>query len=95
MHNIVIVRRRKYFNPVTGSSIKCEYCELEALDEDEFDLDDEVNKLMDMLNDEEDPTIQKFARNRCEFLGWNIERVYDPADYYSDNLGYVWCIDLR
>lgn len=92
MHTIVIVRRRRFFHPVTGSSIKCEYTELEALDEDEFDLDDEVNKLMDMLNDEQDPLVQEFARNRCKFLGWEIEQVYEPSDYYFDDSGYVWCI---
>lgn len=92
MHTIVITSRRRYFHPVNESSIKIEYRELEALDDDEFDLDDEVNKLMDQLNDEEDPAIQEFARNRCKFLGWGVERVYDPADYYSDNSGYVWCI---
>lgn len=92
MHTIVIVRKRKYFNPVSGSSIKREYIELEDLDNDEFDLDDEVNKLMDMLNDNEDPIMQEFAQERCKFLGWKTERVYEPTDYYADESGYVWCI---
>lgn len=93
MHTIVIASRRKYFHPVTGSSIRVEYRELERLDDDEFDLDMEINKLMDMLNDIEDPAIQEFARARCKFLGWKVERIYDPSDnYYADDLGWVWCI---
>ena len=94
MHIIVIASRRKYFNPITGSSIKVEYRELEVLDDDEFDFDDEVNKLMDQLNSNE-PELAEFARNRCKFLGWEVEQVYEPSDYYSDDSGYVWCIDLR
>lgn len=69
MHSIIIVRRRKYFDPTAGSIIKTSYVELEALDDDEFDIDDELSKLMDQLNDTEDPAIQEFARNRCKFLG--------------------------
>ena len=93
MHSEIIASRRKYFNPVIGSSIKVEYRELQRLDEDEFDLDMEINKLMDMLNDTEDPSIQEFARARCKFLGWDTERVYDPSDnYYVDDLGWVWRI---
>lgn len=94
MHTIVIVRKRRFFNPITGVSIKTDYCELEALDSDEFDIDDELNKLMDMLNSE-DSELQEFAQARCKFLGWNTERVYEPADYYADDAGWVWCIDLR
>ena len=63
-----------------------------AMDSDEFDLDDEINKLMDELNDVEDPIIQEFAQTRCKFLGWSVERVYDPADYYANELGYIYCI---
>lgn len=92
MHTIVMLRKRRYFNPVTGISIKTEYHELEELNSDEFDLDDEINKLMDMLNDVEDPATQEFAQARCKFLGWSIERVYEPTDYYADSQGYVWCI---
>jgi hypothetical protein len=91
MHAIVIVRKRRFFNPITGVSIKTDYYELEALDEDEFDIDDELNKLMDMLNSD-DSELQEFARNRCKFLGWNIEQIYDPSDYYADDSGYVWII---
>ena len=91
MHSIVIAQRRKYFDPKAGASVKVTYVELEALDNDEFDIDDEINKLMDMLNDE-DPAIQEFAQNRCKFLGWSVEKVYDPADYYANSEGYVWCI---
>lgn len=92
MHSIVIARRRRSFNL---TNIDISYVELETLDDDEFDIDDELSKLMDQLNDTEDPAIQEFARNRCKFLGWGVERIYDPADYYADNTGYVWCIDLR
>lgn len=92
MHSIIIAHKRRYFNPVTRSSIKTEYVELQDLDEDEFDIDDTLNKLMDQLNDEQDPLIQEFARNRCKFLGWGIERIYDPTDYYADDSGHVWCI---
>lgn len=95
MHSIIIARRKKYFNPAIGSSIKTEYIELEDLDDDEFDLDDELNKLMDMLNDEQDPAIQEFARNRCKFLGWNVEQIYEPSDYYANDSGYVWCINIQ
>ena len=94
MHNIIIVRRRGYLRE-TGVHVITDYVELEALDDDEFDFYDEVNKLMDQLNDEQDPAIQEFAKNRCKFLGWKIERVYEPSDYYADDSGWVWCIDRR
>ena len=61
-------------------------------DDDEFDLDIAINELMDQLNDVEEPAIQEFARNRCKFLGWSIEKVYEPSDYYADETGHVWCI---
>lgn len=93
MHNIIIVRRRGYLQD-TGVCVVTDYVELESLDDDEFDIYDEFNRLMDMLNSE-DLDLFKFARNRCKFLGWNIERIYDPSDYYSDDSGYVWCIDMR
>ena len=92
MHSIIMSRHRRYFNPVTGVSIKTELHELAELDDDEFDLDDAINELMDMLNDNEDPAIQEFAQARCKFLGWKTERVYEPTDYYADESGYVWCI---
>lgn len=93
MHNIIIVRRRGYLRE-TGVRVITDYCELEMLDDDEFDIYDEFNRLMDMLNSE-DLDLFKFARNRCKFLGWDIERIYDPSDYYSDDSGYVWCINMR
>ena len=91
MHTIVIARKRGYLQEI-GIRVITDYVELEALDDDEFDLDDEINKLMDQLNDEQDPLIQEFAKNRCKFLGWNIEQIYEPSDYYANSSGYVWCI---
>lgn len=92
MHSEIIASKRRYFNPKTGSSIKTEYREITMYDDDEFDLDIAISELMDMLNDTEDPAMQEFARNRCAFLGWGVELICDPADYYADDLGYVWCI---
>lgn len=93
MHTIVIVRRRGYLRE-TGVHVITDYVELESLDDDEFDIYDEFNRLMDMLNSE-NFDLFKFARNRCKFLDWDIERIYDPSDYYSDDSGYVWCINMR
>ena len=93
MHTIVIVRRRGYLRE-TGVHVITDYCELEMLDDDEFDFYDEVNKLMDMLNSE-DLELIEFAKNRCKFLGWKVEQIYEPSDYYADDSGYVWCIDIK
>jgi hypothetical protein len=92
MHNIIIVRRRGYLRE-TGVRVITDYVELEALDNDEFDLYDELNRLMDMLNSNE-PELAEFAKNRCRFLGWEVEQIYEPSDYYSDDSGYVWCINM-
>lgn len=92
MHNIIIVRRRGYLQD-TGVCVVTDYVELESLDDDEFDIYDEFNRLMDMLNSE-NSELQEFAKNRCKFLGWEVEHIYEPSDYYSDDSGYVWCINM-
>lgn len=92
MHNIIIVRRRGYLQD-TGVCVVTDYVELESLDDDEFDIYDEFNRLMDMLNSE-NSELQEFAKNRCKFLGWEVEQIYEPSDYYSDDSGYVWCINM-
>ena len=93
MHTIVIVRRRGYLRE-TGVHVITDYVELEALDNDEFDFYDEFNRLMDMLNSDESE-LTEFAKARCKFLGWKVEQIYEPSDYYANDAGYVWVINLR
>ena len=61
-----------------------------ALDNDEFDLNEELSRLEAHLNDPcEDAW---WVWNRCEFLGWTIKREYMPWDVYANDEGYEYCI---
>ena len=61
-----------------------------ALDDDEFDLNEELYRLEAHLNDPcEDAW---WVWNRCELLGWTIKREYMPWDIYANDEGYEYCI---
>lgn len=61
-----------------------------VMDDDEFDLNEELSRLEAHLNDScEDAW---WVWNRCQLLGWTIKREYMPWDIYADNEGYEYCI---
>jgi hypothetical protein len=65
-----------------------------AYDDDEFDLNIETERLMDMLNDH--GTVNQIdAMEICKQRNWAIHKEFDPCNYYSNQYGYFYWFDMR
>lgn len=65
-----------------------------AYDDDEFDINIEVARLMDMINDH--GTVNQIdAMEICKSRGWAIHKEFDPCHYYSNQYGYFYWFDTR
>ena len=65
-----------------------------TFDNDEVNIQNEISKLMDMLNDH--GTVNQIdAMEICKQRGWSIHKEYDPCHYYSNNEGYLYWFDMR
>lgn len=64
------------------------------LDDDEVIYENEVERLMDMINDH--GTVNQIdAINICKQRDWAVHKEYDPANYYANEHGYLYWFDYR
>lgn len=65
-----------------------------AYDDDEINVDIEVSRLMDMLNDH--GTVNQIdAMKICQQRKWAIHKEFDPCHYYANEYGYFYWFDMR
>lgn len=65
-----------------------------AYDDDEVNVNIEVSRLMDMLNDH--GTVNQLdAMEICMQRGWPVYREYDPCHYYANSEGYLLWFDME
>lgn len=65
-----------------------------AYDDDEFDINIETSRLMDMLNDH-GTSEQLDAIEICKQRGWAIHKEFDPCHYYANSNGYFYWFDTE